>query len=499
MSMALIAMDATIIATAVPQVVGDLGGMALLGWVFSSYLLGQTVTIPIYGKFADVYGRKPIILTGAVIFLVGSALCAVAWDMPSLILFRALQGIGGGGIGATVSTIAADLYNVRERGRVQGYLSTVWGVAGVAGPTLGGAFAEYSSWRWIFLINLPIGAVALTLIVRYLHETVERHEHRIDYAGAVGVLLTAGTLIFALLETGTAWPLISYPTAVTLALVVVFAAVTLRIERRAAEPIVDPRIWSRRVLVGANLGSIALGMMIIGPAPFLPTYGQFVLGLNAILAGLLLASTSLTWPIAASQSPRSYLRIGFRDTSLIGVALCLAGSMIFWLQPTPGTAPWTIGAMVTMGAGFGLLSTSLLVGAQSTVEWGERGAVTGAVMFSRFLGQSIGAAVFGAIANLSIRSQLGDAPASLADDLPHHVDGITATLSNPNVRPAVADYARDALEVATHHVYLGISCCALACAILLLLVMPRRFRMASSAAAAVEPADEPAASDSDPA
>src|SRR5690348_10405876 len=200
MTMALIAMDTTIVATAIPQVVGDLGGFSLVGWVFSVYLLAQTVTIPVYGKLADLYGRKPVLVVGALVFLLGSALSAASWNMVTLICFRGLQGLGAGSIGATVNTVAGDLYDVRERGRVQGYLSSVWGVSAVVAPALGGAFAEYASWRWIFLVNLPIGAAALTMIARDLHEDVLKRTHRIDYAGAALLLAAGGLLIFGLLQ-----------------------------------------------------------------------------------------------------------------------------------------------------------------------------------------------------------------------------------------------------------------------------------------------------------
>lgn len=204
MTMMLAAMDITIVSTAIPQIVSDLGGFALFSWVFSIYLLAQTVTIPVYGKLADTFGRKPVLVAGTLIFLAGSVASALAWNMVALIVFRGLQGLGAGSVMATVNTLAGDLYSPRERGRVQGWLSSVWGVAAIAGPALGGAFAEYASWRWVFLINLPIGAIALLLIVRFVHETPPRRQHRIDYAGASLLLLAGGALIFALLQGGRA-------------------------------------------------------------------------------------------------------------------------------------------------------------------------------------------------------------------------------------------------------------------------------------------------------
>src|SRR5699024_2949119 len=182
-TMMLAAMDSTIVSTAIPQIVGDLGGFSLFSWVFSIYVLAQTVMIPIYGKLADQSGRKAILIVGTVIFLVGSAASAASWSMVSFVVFRGLQGLGAGSIMATVNTLAGDLFSVRERARVQGWLSSVWGFSAIVGPALGGAFAEYVSWRWIFLVNLPVGLVALGLIGKFLHEDVARRRHRVDYAG----------------------------------------------------------------------------------------------------------------------------------------------------------------------------------------------------------------------------------------------------------------------------------------------------------------------------
>ena len=201
----LVALDSTIIATAVPSVVRDLGGFSQFPWLFSIYLLTQAVTVPLYGKFADIFGRKPVMFFGIAVFLLGSVLCGVAWSMPALIAFRALQGLGAGAVQPMSITIVGDLYTVEERARVQGYLASVWGASSVVGPALGGVFSEYVSWRWIFFVNLPLGALAAWVLARRFHEKVTRSAHRIDYLGAT--LLTAGCslLILGLLEGGVAW------------------------------------------------------------------------------------------------------------------------------------------------------------------------------------------------------------------------------------------------------------------------------------------------------
>ncbi|HET8616047.1 MAG TPA: MDR family MFS transporter [Actinomycetales bacterium] len=474
LTMALVAMDTTIVATAIPQVVGDLGGFSLVGWVFSVYLLAQTVTIPVYGKLADQFGRKPVLVVGITVFLTGSALSAASWTMVSLIAFRALQGLGAGSIGATVNTIAGDLYDVRERGRVQGWLSSVWGVSAVVAPALGGVFAQYASWRWIFLVNLPLGALALTLIARDLHEQVEHRRHRIDYAGSSLLLGAAGLLILGLLQGGVGWPWWSWPSVLVFVGSLACAAAAVVVEHRAAEPVMPPWLWSRRLTAGTYAATATGGLLVIGLSTFLPTWGQSVLGLSAVGAGFVLAVMSVTWPMASGLSNGLYLRIGFRDTAAVGALLTVAAGVVFVLVPADAHVWQPVLGSALMGAGLGLITSPLIVGLQSTVGWGERGVVTGGVMFSRFLGQSVGAAVFGAVTNAVLSQRLEQAPARLQGRLPTSVDGISSTLTGGHESPEVAHYLTSALDASTHAVFAGL----LAAAVLtfaILMVVPRHF------------------------
>jgi EmrB/QacA subfamily drug resistance transporter len=475
LTMGLAAMDTTIVSTAVPQIVDSIGGFSIFSWLFSIYLLTQTVTIPVYGKLADVYGRKPVLLVGIVVFLTGSVLCSVAWSMVALIVFRALQGIGAGGIQATVQTVAGDLYSLRERGRVQGWLSSVWAVSAVAGPAVGGLFADYASWRWIFLINLPLGAVALALIVRFLHEgRGPARRHRVDYLGSVLVLLTCGTLVFALLQGGVAWAWNSPASIACFAGVLVLGLVAVVVERRAAEPVVPGWVWRRRVLAGSNLTYVCLGLLVIGPSTFLPTYAQTVLGYGAVAAGFVLATMSISWPIASATCSRLYLRIGFRDTALIGAVVALLGVGVFLVAPAPVPVWLVVVSTFVLGAGLGLISTPLVVGIQSTVGTDQRGTATGALMFCRFLGQSLGAAVFGAVVNGTLQGRLDAAPSSLAGALPGSVDGIEPAILAGGLPGAGLDYLRSAMGAATDHLYLGMAGVAVL-AVVVLLFTPRRF------------------------
>jgi EmrB/QacA subfamily drug resistance transporter len=485
-TMGLSAMDNTIVATAIPQVVRDLGGFSLFSWVFSAYLLTQTVTIPVYGKLADQWGRKPVLVAGTIVFLTFSGLCALSWNMVSLIAFRGLQGAGAGAIMATVNTLAGDLYDLSERGRVQGYLSSVWGVSAVVGPTLGGLLAQYASWRWIFVINLPVGAVSLTLIGRYLHERVARTRHRVDLPGALLILAAAAALVFGLLQGGVAWGWLSPPSIAVFAAAAVAAVAAVVVERRAAEPIMPPWIWTRRVLAGSSAGALGLGLLVIGPTTFLPTYGQEVLGLGAIAAGAVLATMSFGWPLASSQSGRLFLRIGFRDTAAIGAAVCLLGVLCFALAPQPAGTWIAVASTFVLGFGLGLLSVCTVVGAQSTVAWDQRGVVTGAIMFSRYLGQSLGAAVFGAVFNTVIGHRLQSPPAGLRDRLPRQVNEVSAVLARPGGPPAaVAGYLRQAITAAMHDVYIGLGGVAVVTLGVVLAIIPRRFETSAGSAADV--------------
>ncbi|MFE9679647.1 MFS transporter [Streptomyces sp. NPDC006259] len=465
LSMALAALDSTIVSTAVPQIVGDLGGFSVFSWLFSGYLLAVTVTLPVYGKLSDTFGRKPVLVAGAVLFLLGSLLCALAWSMGALIAFRVVQGLGGGALQGTVQTLAADLYPLKERPKIQSKLSTVWAVSAIAGPALGGLLAAYADWRWIFLVNLPVGTVALWLIVRHLHEPRRESEARarVDWAGALAVFATGGVLLTALVQGGVAWPWLSAPSLALFTAGLALAGSVVVIERRAAEPIIPGWVWRRRTIAAVNLALGALGLLMVAPTVFLPTYAQAVLDLDPVTAGFVLSVWTLSWPLSAALSQHVYRRIGFRDTALLGIGAATLVLLAFPFLPYPGAAWQPTSLMLLLGAALGLFQLPLIVGVQSTVGWSERGTTTASVLFCRQSGQTIGAAVFGAVANAVLAARLGG-----AGDLDSFARDLDAGA-------AAAEATRHAVADAVHAVYLGAAGAAALAFLVLLLVAPRRF------------------------
>lgn len=402
----LVAIDSTILATAVPSIVSDLGGFALFPWLFSVYLLAQAVTVPVYAKLADTVGRKPIILLGIALFLLGSVLCAFAWSMPALIAFRAIQGLGAGAVQPMAITIAGDIYTVAERAKTQGYLASVWAVSSVVGPTLGGVFSEFLSWRWIFLVNIPLCLLAGWMLIRHFHEKVEPRSHQVDYAGAILLTLGLTSLILAVLEGGQAWSWSSPQSIIAFAFGALAIGAFLAVERRAPEPILPLWVFSRRLLLTTTGVALGVGAILIGLTSYVPTYLEGALGVSPLISGLALAALTIGWPISASLSGRFYLRIGFRSTVLLGLVFAIVGAVILVIFASTPMLPVVAAACFVIGLGLGLVATPSLIAAQSSVQWNERGVVTGTNMFARSIGSAVGVAIFGAIANAIFASEV---------------------------------------------------------------------------------------------
>ncbi|MBM0128166.1 MDR family MFS transporter [Pimelobacter simplex] len=411
LSTALVAIDTTILATAVPAIVDDLGGFTQFPWLFSTYLLAQAVTTPIYGKLADVFGRKPLMLLGIGLFVLGSVLCAVAWSMTALIVFRAVQGLGAGAIQPAGITIMGDIYSVAERAVAQSYVAAVWATSAVVGPTLGGLFSDHASWRWIFWINLPLGLVAAVVLQRRFDESAARavrSERRpVDVVGALLLAGAAGLLLLGLLEGGIRWAWWSpVGVGIFVAAAVLLAAFVL-VETRVPDPVLPLWVFRNRVLGSSLIGAFVVGTVMLGVTSYVPVYAQQVLGAGAVTAGLAVAALAIGWPIAASTAGRFYLHGTYRGCLLAGAGFGLVGAGIV-ATAGPGSPVWllALGCLV-LGLGLGYVASPGIVAAQAAVTWRDRGVATGSNMFMRSVGSAVGVAVFGAIANGVVASRLG--------------------------------------------------------------------------------------------
>jgi EmrB/QacA subfamily drug resistance transporter len=399
LSLFMSAIEVTIVATAMPQIVRDLGGFAYYSWVFTAFLLTQTATTVIFGKLADTYGRKPVIIAGTLIFLIGSVLCGFAWSISSMIAFRLLQGVGAGSMQSIAVTIAGDLYAGRERLRMQGALSAVWAGAAMIGPLAGGLLVEHLSWSWIFWVNVPVGALTIAGFAFFMHEDVAHREHRIDYLGAALFLIGTAAFLVALTQSAT---LTSREMVVIGGVALLAGLIFLAVERSAPEPMIALELWGSRLLASAN-GALLCGMMALaGVTSYLPMYFQGVLGYSALYAGFPLTVMMVTWPMASAVSGTILRYISMRTLLRLGSFLIPIGAA-FLLLLRPGTNVVVAGiGPALMGFGMGVLNITSVIMVQGTIEWSKRGSATAALIFSRTLGNTLGVAALGAVLNSGI-------------------------------------------------------------------------------------------------
>ncbi len=400
LSLFMSAIEVTIVATAMPQIVRDLGGFAYYSWVFSAFLLTQTATTVIFGKLADIYGRKPVIIAGTAVFLIGSVLCGFAWSMGSMIAFRLLQGIGAGSMQPIAVTIAGDFYVGRERLRMQGALSAVWAGAAMIGPLVGGVLVESLSWSWIFWVNVPIGILTILGFVFFMHEDVTHREHRIDYLGAA--LFSVSVRRIPDRAHAKRHAELDGDPAARRGCCFDRAICSLLVERSAPEPMIALDLWGSRLLASAN-GSLLCGMMALaGVTSYLPMYFQGVLGYSAIYAGFPLMVMMVTWPMASATSGTILRYLSMRATLRLGSFMIPAGAL-FLLFLKPGTTLIVAGiGPALMGFGMGLLNITSVIMVQGTIEWSKRASATAALIFSRTLGNTLGVAALGAVLNFGI-------------------------------------------------------------------------------------------------
>ena len=461
LSLFLASMEATVVATAMPTIVGQLGGLEQYSWVFSAFMLASTTAVPLYGKLSDIYGRRKLYVSAMALFLIGSVWCGWANSMTQLIFARALQGIGAGGILPLAFILIGEMFTLEQRAKMQGLFSGVWGVSSIVGPLLGGFLVDQLSWRWIFYINIVPGLLAAALVA-FAWRDPHAHGHErpaVDYAGAALLTVSVVMLLLGLMRSGTSsWMLIAGAA--------VLFVMLLWVERRAADPVIPLALFRDRLFVTATSHGILTGWAIFGSVSFIPLFVQAVLGTSATQAGITLTPMLLGWVTASIIGTRLMLNVGYRKLGLIGTASLTLGSFLM-SQAGMDTSQLNLMIFVAlMGIGMGLSIPSFLIAVQTSVSRRQLGTATSMLQFSRSIGGTLGVSVMGAalssrlVANLAASRLDPDLVRQLLDPL-------------PGSEVVIAEGARAAMADAIHLVFL-IAFVAAALAMVTVFFTPRK-------------------------
>lgn len=423
MVMVLASMEQTVTSTAMPTIIGELHGFEHYAWVASVYLLACTVSMPLYGRLADALGRKRVIVGAILLFCISSVLAASARNMPQLILYRALQGLGAGGIMPVVLTILGDIFTLKERAGVQGFFSAIWGTASLAGPLLGGFLVKTLGWRSIFFINLPFGALGLGVLLWKYHDLEKPHSTDLDLPGVAGLAVTCVSLLAAVSLCGTEMWSWTWG-GLLIAGAVIAAVLFVRHEKRAANPIMPPNLMLHRNIGPALLGSVLLGIGIFGLDTYVPLYVQGGRGGGVMAAAGVVTPVMFMWALSSFVAAPLVVRWGFRKTAMLGAILVVVGFSGLLICAIVNASPWILtAALAITGFGFGPASMSYLLSAQESVTWQQRGIITSSVQFFRTIGGAVGIGLLGALFNLLIHpnltrlQKLGVTPRALLDPM----------------------------------------------------------------------------------
>ncbi len=461
--MFLAAIDGTIVSTALPTIVRDLHGLDSYAWVFSGFLLAEIATIPLWGRLADMFGRKKIFLAGMTIFLVGSALCGMSQTMTALVIFRAIQGIGAGCILPVAQTISADLYTMEQRARISAVYSAVFALSSVLGPFLGGFLTDQLSWRWVFYVNLPIGIVAITLVALVMVEPLlERHKHKLDWPGVITLLAWTSLLVYALETGGREHPWDSFQVVGAFTASAALLVAFLMIERKATEPLIPLDLFKVPGLRAAAVITAFLGMSMFGVLSFMPLYGSTVLGESATGAGRILIPMMLAMMIGSAGGARLVLKVGFRVIVMTGAALVVVGTFLLTRLTAQSGQLELSGYLIVLGFGMGLVFMSTSLAAQNSVGLRQMGVATGMVNFTRQLGGAIGVAIATSVMLTALTSRLSSALGGVQVDASQVLTPSTDSTVPPAVKGAVSDAFAGALHrtfwVAVFVAVIGLVC-----------------------------------------
>lgn len=461
LGMFLAAMEMTIIGTAMPTVISALGGLNHYSWVFSAYLITSTVTVPVWGKISDLYGRRLPYQIGIALFLIGSMLCGMAGSMTQLIIFRAIQGVGAGALMPLAMTIIGDIYTLQERARMQAVFSAVWGLSSILGPLIGGFITDQLSWRWVFYINIPFGLAAALTIGFALQEPKLRKKPRIDYGGAITLTLAITALMMALVESSSVQALLEVRNIILFLVFGVLFLAFVAIEKRVPDPIIPLSLFRNRTVSIAIAATFFAGMAMFGATSFIPLYAQGTLGATATQAGSMLTPLMLSWVFLSIIGGRMLLRFGFRPTAIAGLALILLGFVLLSLRQNSENRIWIYVDLGIVGAGLGLTMLTLLLAIQQSVERAQLGIATSLNQFARTIGGAVGVAVMGAMLTAGLETQLAEAAskpdAALTPALARELAADPSALINPEARASlsaqVIELLENAFSFALHNVF----------------------------------------------
>lgn len=425
------ALEATVVGTAMPTVIASLGGLSQYSWVFSAYLVTSTVTVPVWGKLSDLYGRRLLYQIGIGVFLLGTLLSGFSTSMTQLIIFRAIQGLGAGALVPLGMTIIGDIFTLKERAKMQAYFSGVWGISSVIGPVVGGFLTDQLSWHWVFFINLPIGIVAAAIIGFALKEPKLTQRPKIDYAGAIVLMVAISLLMLGMVEGGATLATLFAPMNLLIFVVsIVLLALFGWIETKAPDPIIPFQLFKNRTVAVAIAAGFLAGVAMFGAISFIPLFAQGALGDTATQAGSLLTPLMLSWITMSIVGGRLLLKTGYRAITIIGFVLLTVGFIFLAMFQRETARIWLYIDLIIIGAGLGLTMLTLLIAVQQAVERTKLGVVTSLNQFSRAIGGALGVAVMGAVLTAGLATQLQNAAATGKTSL--SAEEATKLASNPN-------------------------------------------------------------------
>ncbi|HVF29322.1 MAG TPA: MDR family MFS transporter [Pyrinomonadaceae bacterium] len=476
------ALEATVVGTAMPTVIATLGGLNHYSWVFSAYLVTSTVTVPVWGKLSDLYGRRLLYQIGIGVFLLGTLLSGLSTTMTQLIVFRAIQGLGAGALVPLGMTIIGDTFSVEERAKMQAYFSGVWGFSSIIGPVIGGFITDQINWRWVFFINLPIGVVAALIIGIALKEPKLDRRPKIDYAGAMLLMIAISILMLAMVEGGSAG-LFNTQNLLLLAVSAVLLGLFVYVELRASDPIIPFDLFRNKTVTIAVLAGFLGGIAMFGAISFIPLFAQGSLGFSATEAGSLLTPLMLTWVTASVIGGRLMLRIGYKSVTIVGyIALTLGFTMLAMFDRDTSRL-WLYADLMVIGAGLGLSMLTLLIAVQQAVERSKLGIATSLNQFARSIGGAIGVAILGAVLTAALASELKTAAAATgamtegqAADFAANPNALIEPSAKSALAPETLETLQSALGRAIHPVFWA-GALAAALGLIVVLFLPREERV----------------------